>query len=77
MVRLESSEKKYIQSSSPWECGNPDGFPKSVGRVESRHHGFPCFPNSAISMACFLPGDLDARATPPNPMRRTRHERLS
>jgi len=24
-----------------------------------------------------LPGDLDARATPPNPMRRTRHERLS
>jgi hypothetical protein len=25
----------------------------------------------------FLPGDLDARATPSNPMRHARHERLS
>jgi len=29
------------------------GFPKSVGRVESRLYGFPCFPYSVISMACF------------------------
>ncbi len=34
----------------------PKGFPKSVGRVGSRHHGFPCFPYSVISMACFLDG---------------------
>ena len=32
------------------------GFPKSVGRVGSRLHGFPCFPYSVISMACFSPG---------------------
>jgi hypothetical protein len=28
------------------------GFPKSVGRVESRLYGFPPFPYSVISMAC-------------------------
>ena len=44
MVRLEGHQKTYIQSSRPWECGTPNGFPKSVGRVGSRHHGFPCFP---------------------------------
>jgi hypothetical protein len=27
-----------------WE--SPQGFPRGVGRVESRHHGFPCFPYS-------------------------------
>jgi hypothetical protein len=32
--------------------GIPKGFPKSVGRVGSRLHGFPCFPYSVISMAC-------------------------
>jgi len=31
----------------------PKGFPKSVGRMGSRHYGFPCFPYSVISMACF------------------------
>ena len=31
----------------------PKGFPKSVGRVGSRLYGFPCFPYSVISMACF------------------------
>ena len=36
--------------------GIPKGFPKSVGRVGSRLHGFPCFPYSVISMACFSPG---------------------
>jgi len=31
----------------------PKGFPKSVGRVESRILGFPRFPYSVISMVCF------------------------
>ena len=31
----------------------PKGFPKSVRRGESRVFGFPCFPYSVISMACF------------------------
>ena len=32
----------------------------NVGRVESRHHGFPPFPYSVISMACFFrPALLD------------------
>jgi hypothetical protein len=34
----------------------PKGFPKSAGRVGSRLHGFPCFPHSFISMACFSRG---------------------
>ena len=37
--------------------GIPQGFPRSVGRVESRLHGFPCFPYSVISMACFSCGE--------------------
>lgn len=35
------------------------GFPKSEGRVESRLYGFPCFPYSVISMACFWGGDQE------------------
>jgi hypothetical protein len=35
--------------------GIPKGFPKSVERVGSRLHGFPCFPYSVISMARFSP----------------------
>src|SRR5438309_823170 len=34
----------------------PKGFPKSVGRVGSRLYGFPGFPHSVNSMACFLWG---------------------
>jgi hypothetical protein len=34
-----------------WE--SPQGFPRGVGRVESRLLGFPCFPHSGISMAFF------------------------
>src|ERR1700677_4251703 len=33
--------------------GSPQGFPRGVGRVESRLHGFPCFPYPGISMAAF------------------------
>jgi hypothetical protein len=36
-----------------WE--SPQGFPRGVGRVESRLFGFPCFPYPGISMACFEP----------------------
>jgi hypothetical protein len=35
-----------------WE--SPQGFPRDVGRVESRLYGFPCFPHPGISMASFL-----------------------
>ena len=35
-----------------WE--SPQGFPRGVGRVERRLYGFPCFPYTVISMACFL-----------------------
>jgi hypothetical protein len=34
-----------------WE--SPQGFPRGMGRVESRLYGFPCFPYPGISMACF------------------------
>ena len=37
-----------------WE--SQQGFPRGVGRVESRLLGFPCFPYPGISMACFLLG---------------------
>jgi len=36
--------------------GIPKGFPKRVGRVESRLYGFPPFPHPVISMACFCRG---------------------
>jgi hypothetical protein len=42
-------------SSRRRSCGNvviPKGFPRGVGRVESRLFGFPCFPHPVISIAC-------------------------
>jgi hypothetical protein len=54
--------------------GIPKGFPKSVGRVGSRLHGFPCFPYSVISMACFSLGDAGFTATSTSAMGRTRNE---
>jgi hypothetical protein len=39
-----------------WE--SPQGFPRGVGRVESRLYGFPCFPYPVISMACFCHQDI-------------------
>ena len=50
-----------------WE--SLQGFPRGVGRVESRLYGFPCFPYPGISMACFLAaqdfagGNNDAKRT--------------
>jgi len=37
--------------------GIPQGFPKSFGRVGSRLYGFPYFPYSVISAACFVAKD--------------------
>jgi hypothetical protein len=53
-----------------------------VGRVESRHHGFPCFPCSVISMACSSRGKcwMNRHATQlnaPHPPRNAYSERLS
>jgi hypothetical protein len=44
---------KYASSQGRGNVVIPKGFPRSVGRVESRLLGFPCFPYSVISMACF------------------------
>ena len=46
----------------------PKGFPKRVGRVGSRLHGFPPFPYAVISMACFSRGDagLNLGSLPPD-----------
>ena len=54
--------------------GITKGFPKSVGRVGSRLLGFPCFPYSVISMACFSPGHAGFTATSTSPMGRTLKE---
>jgi len=75
-IEYRGHEKRYIQSSRPGNVGILKGFPKSVGRVGSRHHGFPCFPYSVISMACFLPGDAGFTATSTSATRRARHETL-
>src|SRR6267142_882513 len=37
---------KYASSRGRRNVVNPKGFPRSVGRVESRLLGFPCFPYS-------------------------------
>src|SRR5580693_4361636 len=64
---LKGHEKTYNQSSRPWECGNPKGISKECGKG-----GKPASWLSMLSILChfhglFLPGDLKARATPPDP----------
>jgi hypothetical protein len=39
------------RSRSGGNVGIPKGFPRGVGRVESRFYGFPCFPFLVISTA--------------------------
>ncbi len=56
--------------------GNPEGISKECGKG-----GKPASWLSMLSTLChfhalFLPGVLDARTAPPDPVRRTRHERL-
>src|SRR5271163_4028623 len=53
---LRDTPRQISSRRGRGNVGIPQGFPKSVGRVESRVHGFPCFPYSVISMACFLRG---------------------
>jgi len=50
--RVEWARKDISSRLGRGNVGIPKGFPKSVGRVGSRHHGFPCFPYSVIPMAC-------------------------
>ncbi len=42
---------KMCEQSRPWELVIPKGFPRSMGRVESRLLRFPLFPYSVMS--CF------------------------
>ena len=57
--RVEWARKDISSRLGRGNVGIPKGFPKSVGRVGSRLHGFPCFPYSVISMACLSPAMLD------------------
>jgi hypothetical protein len=56
MVRVEGHKKHISSRRGRGNVGIPKGFPKSVGRVGTRLHGFPCFPHSVISMACLSRG---------------------
>jgi hypothetical protein len=49
-------EKRYIQSSRPWECGNPEGISKECGKG-----GKPVSWLSALSILCHFHGLLFAR----------------
>jgi hypothetical protein len=49
---LRGQEKTYIQSSRPWECGNPEGISKECGKGGKPASWLPCFPYSVISMVC-------------------------
>jgi len=40
-----------------WE--SPQGFPRGVGRLESRFYGCPCFPCRGISTAFGLAAKID------------------
>ena len=56
VVRLEGHEKTYIQSSRPWECGNPEGISKECGKG-----GKPASWVSMLSTLCHFHGLLFAR----------------
>jgi hypothetical protein len=63
---LRGHPKTYIQSSRPWECGNPEGISKECGKGGKPAYGFPPFPHSVISMACFSPGRCWSYIDQPN-----------
>jgi hypothetical protein len=52
---LREQEKTYIQSSRPWECGNPEGISKECGK--------PASWLSMLSILCHFHGLLFARKT--------------
>ena len=83
MVRVARARKNiYIQSSRPWECGNPEGISKECGKG-----GKPASWLSMLSILCHFHGLLFARqcwtnryATQRNashPPRDAYHDRLS
>src|SRR6266702_550349 len=49
-------QKTYIQSSRPWECGNPEGISKECGKG-----GKPASWLSMLSILCHFHGLLFAR----------------
>ena len=53
---LSEHEKTYIQSSRPWECGNPEGISKECGKG-----GKPASWLSMLSILCHFHGLLFAR----------------
>ena len=53
---LRGHEKTYIQSSRPWECGNPEGISKECGKG-----GKPALWLSMLSILCHFHGLLFAR----------------
>ena len=75
MTRLEAHEKTYIQSSRPWECGNPEGISKECGKG-----GKPASWLSTLSILChfhgllFAQGDARISATSTRAMGRTRKD---
>ena len=71
-------EKTYIQSSRPWECGNPEGISKECGKG-----GKPASWLYMLSILCHFHGLLFALQMldkpimpPPSAICRTRHEML-
>src|SRR6202453_209127 len=57
MVRVARARKNiYIQSSTPWECGNPEGISKECGKG-----GKPASWLSMLSILCHFHGLLFAR----------------
>jgi hypothetical protein len=53
---LRGHEKTYIQSSRPWECGNPEGISKECGKG-----GKPASWLSTLSILCHFHGLLFSR----------------
>jgi hypothetical protein len=71
-LEFRGHEKTYIQSSRPWECGNPEGISKECGKG-----GKPASWLSMLSRLCRFHGLLSASRfktsrPPPSAMRRTR-----
>src|SRR3984885_10034603 len=55
--RVEGARKeRYIQSSRPWECGNPEGISKECGKG-----GKPASWLSTLSILCHFHGLLFTR----------------
>ena len=71
---LRGARKRMCSRRGRGNVGIPKGFPKSVGRVGSRLHGFPCFPHSVISMGRFRAANAGQTDMPPSSaMCRTRY----